>query len=100
MLESSFGLQLTQAELPLTIIEESAFNKDKDMRIVSCNFLYLWIVMDKTKNLNPFKLAINVKNNEQWFNLLTEIIRLKRFDNLDEIFHENLKNLDSNQENL
>jgi hypothetical protein len=57
-------LQLTQNELPNSLLEESAFSKDKDTRVLACNFLYLWLLSEKGKDLNLFKIEVNPINNE------------------------------------
>ena len=56
-------------------IELAAFNKDKDIRINTCGFLYMWM-LKKNKDLDLFKIEINPNNNEEWFNLLTCIIQV------------------------
>jgi len=55
-------------------IEQAAFNKDKDIRLITCGFIYTWM-LKKKQDLNLFTVSISSSNNEEWFNLLTLAIQ-------------------------
>jgi hypothetical protein len=101
LLEPALALQLTQEELiPQSLLEESAFSKDKDTRILASNFLFLWLLSEKGKDLNLFKIAISPTNNEEWFSLLAFITHFDPTLNFSDIFHDQLKALFANSESL
>jgi hypothetical protein len=61
-------------------IEEASFSRDKDTRILTCNFLFLWLLKGGDRKLNLFDLQIGASNNEEWFNLLTSITKIDGYD--------------------
>ena len=58
LLEPSFALQLTQNEFSLKALSEGAFNADKDIRILTCNFLYLCVISNRINSLDLFNISI------------------------------------------
>ncbi len=62
--------------MPFDWIQEAIFNKDKDTRIITAGFLYLWTLKYQNKDINLFKIKINSNYNEEWFNFLTLILTL------------------------
>ena len=56
-------------------LEEAAFHNDKDIRVITSGFVYTWI-LKKTKDVDLFKVNIREENNEEWFNLLTLLVRV------------------------
>ena len=100
LLEPSFALQLTQEELPLATITEAAFNRDKETRLLTCNFLYLALLAKPGQAIDLFSMPIAATHNEEWFTLLTRIIRLNLDIDTESIFRHNLEVLSGLSESL
>lgn len=90
--QETLALQLTQKSLPKEWIEAAAFNKDKDIRVLTCNFLYYWQLKNNF-NINLFVIKPASDNNHEWFKLLTDIILVAKNINLKDLFDNKINDL-------
>ena len=99
LLEPAFLLQLTQEKMEFDWLEEAVFHNDRDIRVITCGFLYTWM-LKKTKDVDLFKVNIREVNNEEWFNLLTLLIQVGMETDYSEIFSNKIKELEGLTESL